>query len=81
MFNQRLTAIAPCEAERLDSPPDDELVNGESPPDRVSRGDYRDDILRTTLNHVNLGNRLVTAPLYPKARRGGGGVRYINRAF
>ena len=81
MFNQWLTAIAPCEAERFYSPPDDELVNGESPRDLVGRGDYGDDVPRKALNRVHVGNRLTNAPLYPKARRGGGGVRYLDREF
>ena len=81
MFNQRLTAIAPCEAERFDSPPDDEIVSAEILPDRVGRGDYGDDVLRTTLNRVHVGNRIFTVPPLPKGPEGRGGVRYLDRAF
>ena len=51
-------------------------MEGESPPDRVGRGDYGDDVLRTTLNRVHDGNRLVTVPPLPKGPEGRGGVRF-----
>ena len=56
-------------------------MEGESPPDRVGRGDYGDDVLRTTLNRVHDGNRLVTVPPLPEGPEGREGVPYLDRAF
>ena len=40
----------------------------------VGRGDYGNDVLRTTLNRVHDGNRLVTVPPLPKGPEGRGGA-------
>jgi len=42
----------------------------------VGRGDYGNDVLRTTLNRVHVGNRLVIVPPLPKGPEGRGGVRF-----